>query len=582
VKGDYTTTGDNNLNFNIAIPELSLKAAQPFVRDIVSGLSGMATGNLTLRGSASKPEVRGSLGIKNAAMRYSEYGTGLRIPDETIVFDEQGILLDKFTITDTLNNPAVIDGRIFTTDYQAYRFDLRLNARNFRAIGDRLKAEQSIYGPASIDARLNVKGDANLPVIDGTVRVRDNSSVTFIVPSEDPQVVSRRGIIQFIDRDNPVDSSLLANRNSKDTVAEEALKGISLSISAEITPESSMTIVLDEDNGDSLRVKGAATINLTIDPSGKTSMTGRYTVSEGVYILSLNQFIKRKFNIVKDGTITWTGDPTSATLDLSALYNVTTTAEPLMNSTQNVPAGTLKQRLPFEVYMNIEGEMLQPAISFKLDMPEREQNVFDGVVYNRIKQINNDESELNKQVMGLLVLNNFIGDNPFSSLSSGTSAETVAKGAAGKILAQQLNTLAGNLIKGVDVNFDFEQRQDYATGDNADQTNLNVGVSKSLFNDRTTVTVGSSVPVEGSTNQNTSGLTGNVTVEYKITRDGRYRLKIYRRNDNQTIVDGEVIETGVGFTLVMDYNKFKEIFQKSRRRRNRANPVDRPRNETKK
>ncbi|HMF70057.1 MAG TPA: hypothetical protein VK616_01205, partial [Flavitalea sp.] len=126
VKGDYTTTGDNNLNFNIAIPELSLAAAQPFVRDMVSGLSGMATGNLTVRGSASKPEVRGSLGIKNAAMRYSEYGTGLRIPDETIVFDEQGILLDKFTITDTLNNPAVIDGRIFTTDYQAYRFDLRL------------------------------------------------------------------------------------------------------------------------------------------------------------------------------------------------------------------------------------------------------------------------------------------------------------------------------------------------------------------------------------------------------------------------------------------------------------------------
>jgi hypothetical protein len=347
-----------------------------------------------------------------------------------------------------------------------------------------------------------------------------------------------------------------------------------------------MTIVLDEDNGDSLRINGEATINMTIDPSGKTSMTGRYTVSEGAYILSLNQFIKRRFEIVKDGTITWTGDPTSATLDLSALYTVNTTAEPLLNGAQNVPAGTVQQKFPFEVYLNLDGEMLQPQIGFKLDMLERDRNAFDGVVYNRINQINNDESELNKQVMGLLVLNNFIGDNPFSSLQGGSnSPESMAKGAAGKILAQQLNNLAGNLIKGVDINFDFEQREDYTTGVRDDQTNLNVGLSKNLFNDRTTVTVGSSVPVEGS-NQNTSGLTGNVTVEYKITRDGRYRLKIYRRNDNQTIVDGEVIETGAGFTLVMDYNEFREILQKSRRRGNRSNrstiPRSGPRTESKK
>ncbi|MHA4843429.1 translocation/assembly module TamB domain-containing protein [Flavitalea antarctica] len=575
VKGDYTTTGDDNLNFVIDIPGFSLAAAQPFVRDIISNLSGMANGNITLRGSASKPIVRGSLSLQKASLVYNDYGTSLRIPDETIVFNEQGIKLDKFTITDSLGHEAIIDGNVFTTDYKEYRFDLSLNAREFRAVDNRLRPEQMIYGPASINARLTVKGDMNLPVIEGRVRVVDNSSITFVLPSKDPQVETRRGIIQFVDFSNPVDSSLLANINPEDTLAEDVIKGLSLSISAEITPETSLTIVLDEDNGDSLRVNGAATINMTIDPSGKTSMTGRYTVSEGAYILSLNQFIKRKFDIVKDGTITWTGDPTSATVDLSALYTATTTAEPLLSATTSVPPGALRQKLPFLVYLNLDGEMLKPIIGFKIDMPERERNIFDGVVYNRIKLINNDESELNKQVMGLLILNNFIGNNPFSSLSSGTSAETMAIGAAGKILAQQLNNLAGELIKGVDVNFDFEQREDYTSGTQQNSTNLNVGVSKSLFNDRTTVTVGTGIPVEGST-ENSSGLTGNVAIDYKITRDGRYRLKIYRRNDNQSIIDGDVLETGVGFTLVMDYNEFKEIFQKSRRDRRYRNQVARP------
>jgi hypothetical protein len=218
--------------------------------------------------------------------------------------------------------------------------------------------------------------------------------------------------------------------------------------------------------------------------------------------------------------------------------------------------------------------MLKPTVSFKLDMPEREQNAFDGIVYTRIKQINNDESELNKQVMGLLVLNNFISDNPFSSLQQNTTPEIIARRTAGKILSQQLNNLVGNIIKGVDINFDVESQEDYSTGSLENQTNLKVGVSKNLFNDRTTVTVGSSVPLEGS-RQSTTGLVGNVTIEYKLTRDGRYRVKVYRRTDNEAFIQGEVVETGVGFTLIMDYNEFKEIFRKSRRGR-RSTPANTP------
>ncbi len=71
-----------------------------------------------------------------------------------------------------------------------------------------------------------------------------------------------------------------------------------------------------------------------------------------------------------------------------------------------------KQKVPVEVYLKITGELLKPAIAFELDMPEKDQGVLDGQVYTRIKQINQVESELNKQVMGLLVLNRFISENP--------------------------------------------------------------------------------------------------------------------------------------------------------------------------
>jgi hypothetical protein len=55
-----------------------------------------------------------------------------------------------------------------------------------------------------------------------------------------------------------------------------------------------------------------------------------------------------------------------------------------------------------------------------------------------------------------------------------------------------------------------------------------------------------------------------VTIDYQLSRDGRYKLKAYRVNKYQVALQGEVMETGVGFTITMDYKKFKELFQKSK------------------
>jgi hypothetical protein len=58
-------------------------------------------------------------------------------------------------------------------------------------------------------------------------------------------------------------------------------------------------------------------------------------------------------------------------------------------------------------------------------------------------------------VFALLLLNRFIGENPFASESGGTTVSSLARESASKILSQQLNNLAGDLISGVELNFDL-------------------------------------------------------------------------------------------------------------------------------
>lgn len=133
-----------------------------------------------------------------------------------------------------------------------------------------------------------------------------------------------------------------------------------------------------------------------------------------------------------------------------------------------------------------------------------------------------------------------------------------------RILTEQLNNLAGSLIKGVDLNFGVNAEDDFSTGTRTSRTDLTVGVSKRLLNDRLRVSVGSNFELEGpaNTNQSTSNIAGDVAVDYLLSKDGRYTIRAYRRNNYEGVIEGQVIESGVSFIFTFDFNEFKEIFNR--------------------
>lgn len=575
VNGTYYTQPQSTFDFNIAVAALNIASAQAFSFGQVKDGSGLLTGNLHLTGTTSRPQIIGALTFKNAALTVTKVNDYLRMPNETIEFDNRGIHFKQFTIIDSLNNKAFINGDILTNTFRRYQFALNIKARNFRALNAQQNQDEIYYGPVFINADVQVRGNESLPKVDMNLKMNKNSILTVVLPGSNPQAESNEGIVEFIDASHLKDTVKLATSSPTES-RYTPLKGIQLSANISVDTAAVLNLIIDPTNGDNLRVKGDAALNMTMDPGGKISLTGRYEISEGAYSMSLERLIKRKFDIKKGSTITWTGDPTSATLDLTAIYNVDAPAmelvEDQLTNVDESTKNTYKQKLPFEVLMNIDGQLMKPDISFGLDMPETSRNAFSGAVYTRINQINTSVSEVNKQVLGLLVLGHFIADNPFET-SGGGGAELMARQSASKILSQQLNNLAGDLIKGVDINFDLQSSEDYSTGKAENKTDLNVGVSKSLFNDRTTVYVGSNIQLEGpqQTEQKSTQIAGDVAIEYKLSRDGRYRLRGYRKNKYEGVIEGEFIETGLSFIIVMDYNHFKELFQKPRRRRSRDN-----------
>lgn len=565
-------TYDSTINANVNINNLNMASIEAFTFGNVSRMHGSADGKFTITGTTDKPKVLGNIHFNNAGGTITYIGTPLTLPDENIQLDERGIQFQQFVVADSLGNEMVVNGRVNTRDFTNYNFNMTVNSDNFMVLGEQQNPDQLYYGPAFIDTRISVRGNMDLPRVDANVKLKDKSKVTITLPTEEPGVANREGVMVFVDKSNPVDSALIRAADSL-RFQNPRLKGINLSGNAEITPESIIKIIIDPLNGDYVQAQGTASINATLDASSKMSLTGRYEISEGKYEMSLNQLIKRSFSIEKGSTITFSGDAMDADLNITARYTVNATAADLVQDQLTNPnmsetdRNRYRQKLPFYVYLRIKGQMMKPEISFELDMPEAEQNAFNGSVYNRLKQINQIPSELNKQVMGLLVLNQFIPEDPLAGDGGGSGdfgVSNMARQSVSKILSQQLNNLAGNLIKGVDLNFDLETREDYSTGSAQQTTNLKVGASKQLFNERLSVSVGSNVMLEGENQANPSTLVGDISVEYKLTKDGRYRVRVYQRNDNSTVIQGQVVETGVAFALIMDYDEFREIFHRAK------------------
>ena len=561
----------DNASFDMTLnmEKLHLKSIQGFTMGNMTNSSGYLSSNMKITGTTKEPNIRGKLKFNDGAFTITPLNSGFKLVNDEVAFTEQGIVFSNFSLSDEKDNVLSIDGKVLTQTYRDFGFDLKIVADNFRAISSTEKDNDLYYGTLFIDTNLRVTGTLDAPIVGGNLRINEDTDFSVVLPQSDPSVEDREGIIEFIDQDNPQ----LNEKLNKDLegLAQSDYKGMDINVNIEIVKEAELSLVIDKGNGDYLSLKGEGQLSGGIDPSGKTSLTGRYEIIEGAYEMSFN-FIRRKFDIKKGSYIIWNGEPTDADINVTAVYTANTPPIDLVgDQLGDVSASvrnTYKQKLPFETELKMTGELLKPTITFDIILPDGNYNVSSDVVETskaKLAELRQQPSELNKQVFALLLLNRFIGENPFASEAGSASAETLARQSVSKILSQQLNDFAGNLISGVELNFDLESTEDYTTGQRADRTDLNVGVSKRLLDDRLKVTVGSTFGLEGpqQQNQETTNIAGDISVDYQLTKDGRYLVRAYRRDEYKVALQGQVVETGVAFIITMDYNKFRELFHRT-------------------
>jgi translocation and assembly module TamB len=566
ISGDYHIDS-STMDLKLDLRRINLAAFTGATEGIMDKMKGALTGELTIRGTFDKPTVRGNLFFDSAVITPTISGEALDVSKDRIAFDEDGFNFDEFTLRDSAGNKLILDGNVFTKDYHSFGFDISLNAQNFRMINAPVNSSRQFYGQLNLDAAINLEGKMDAPKVDGTIRVNKNTNFYYVLPGDDPEVGDRVGVVRFVDHrtgDTLVDRKALALRAKKTEI-----KGLDVSLNLITDTSALLNVVIDPRSGDELSVRGQSNLVFQLEKSGKMDLTGSYEVNGGYYSVSF-EVLKRKFSIDPGSVITWTGDPTTATVSLTASYTAMTPSIDLVSNVisdlPQVEQNKFQQKLPFLVTLKLEGDLLKPTITFDISLPTTILTLWPDVD-QRLTELRTQQSEMNEQVFALLLLGRFVGEDPLASdEGGGSTVGNLAFSSASQILTNQMDQVAASLIKQVDIHFDLNNQQDYSTGYEIDYTELDINVSKQFMEDRLRVNVGSSFDVvgTGAPQQAPSNLAGNVDAAYKLSKDGRYLIRAYRQNQYQAVVLGQVIETGVGFVFTFNYDKFKEIWHRAK------------------
>ncbi|HEY4936592.1 MAG TPA: hypothetical protein VII44_08425, partial [Puia sp.] len=111
IDGKYFS-GESKMDMDVKLNQLNLASFKGIVFTQVSDMQGYLKGELHASGNIDKPLLKGSLHFDKAVLVPVITGEPLKLSEDIIDFDEDGVDFDNFILLDSAGNKATLDGNI--------------------------------------------------------------------------------------------------------------------------------------------------------------------------------------------------------------------------------------------------------------------------------------------------------------------------------------------------------------------------------------------------------------------------------------------------------------------------------------
>lgn len=548
INGEYDPKQqEDQLSLKATLRGASIKVAEPYVDELFTELEGKINGSIDITGRLNYPILRGKGTLADGHVRVNYLNTRYNF-NGGVFFDANTIGVEGLVLKDERNQTATFDGGIFHDGFRNFVLDLNGSLSNVAVLNTTLQDNDMFYGRGYATGTVSLLG--SIENLDITARAKTEKGTKIYIPVGGIEGVEQSDFISFVNSD----SVLLA----KSEIDKVNLSGFNLDLDIEVTPEAYGEIIFDVKTGDIIRGRGQGQLQMLINSQGDFTMFGDLRFLEGGYNFTLYNIINKEFNIEPGSSIAWLGDPYGGVLDIQATYAQVASLAPLVVDPDRRNDDEVRRNYPTEVVLELTGDLMSPDIDFDINILNYPQNNL--WLRTAVETLNNtvayDQEELNRQVFSLIVLRQFSEQGSFD-----------VGGSVGSSVSELLSNQFSYWLSQVDENLEIDV--DLGNFDNDRFNTFQLRLSYSFMDGRLRVTRDGGF-TDLNNNTNAATVIGDVSVEYLLTDDGRYRVKMYNRNNFNSLTNpiAQNFNTTQGISLlyIQSFDKISDLLTDTRER----------------
>lgn len=531
----YRKADENPLTASLDIPGLPLQRLNLFLPEELLRLSGKLSAKIRATGSPQQPILDGGLQFAGTQLRVPMIGTAFTLADDTLRFDRSRLLFDRYAILAPNRKPLTINGEVNLTDFARMSADLTLRAADFQFVNVPRKEQTTVYGQAYLDLNTSVKGPFDELAVRGNVALLGGTDINYVMQSSPMEVKEQsQNVVSFV--------------SFRDLDAQEPLEelppvkigGLDIALNVDINNDVKAAVDLSTDGSNRIDLRGGGNLSYTMNPLGDMRLAGKYVLSGGTVRYNPPVIAQKVFKIKPGGYVEWVGDPADPSFNITAVESVRA-------NVSSSSDGQETRAVSFDISINIRNTLTDLAISFDLAAPE------DLTMQNQLNSLTAEQRA--NQAMNLLIYNTYTGP--------GTTARVSTENPLNTFIQNELNQWAQNSLKGVDLSFGIDS---YGQDDpNGQRTDYSYRLSKNLFSNRIRAVIGGKFSTDTDPTQNLKeNLIDDISIEYMLDKRDNMYIRLFRHTGYESILEGEITETGVGFVIRKRLSRLGDLFRSSK------------------
>jgi hypothetical protein len=460
------------------------------------------------------------------------------LPGDVIEFQDNQMIFKEFTVLDSLKKQLSLEGRIDLNDPRNITADLRISSDHIQVMNTSEKDNSVFNGSIFINSKLSLSGTVKEPSLAGTIELADGTVINYRY-TEDLTVSETEKTITF--------ASLSQDQNLEDAkskVMHQFSKIPDIEAQIEINPKSLFTFQISRGFDIDVRINGGGFLNYALMPNKSISLNGTYEVSQGSAELKIPGWPRQDFTIAPGSSLRWKGEVVDPELSFE-------TSSKVKGAYYN-PVDGKDREVNFIVYMRLVNRLSQLEITF--DVGSNDQYIT--TVLNTLSR-----DERMRQAINLLIFRRI--DLPNMTSSSNYISQQI-----NQFWESQLNQFTQATIKNVDLSFGIDTYTGVSEGGGEHEyTSFTYEVKKEVFNERGSVQVSGRMNDNSKAGAPTNNMLENLIFEYALDTNQTKYLKVYRQQNYEDLLEGEVTKSGVGFIYRKSYNKLGEIWRREKKKK---------------